>query len=77
MHASAFFHYQDLTTTVERVAGNTSIGDSESLDLGGSTYLRWGNENWPVRTGIDYLARRNVTAQERSRNNEAILLLNE
>ena len=77
LHASAFFHYQDLTTTVERVAGNTSIGDSESLDLGGSTYLRWGNENWPVRTGIDYLARRNVTAQERSRNNEAILLLNE
>jgi outer membrane receptor protein involved in Fe transport len=77
LHASAFFHYQDLTTTVERVAGNTSIGDSESLDLGGSAYLRWGNEYWPVRTGIDYLARRNVTARERSRNKEAILLLNE
>jgi iron complex outermembrane receptor protein len=76
-HASAYFHYQDLTTTVERVAGNTSVGDSESLDLGGSAYLRSGSNSWPVRIGIDCLARRNVTAQEQSRDSEALLLRDE
>lgn len=76
-HGSAFFHYQDLVTTVERVEGNTTTGDSESLDLGGSAYIRWGDNSWPVRTGIDYLARRNVTAQEQSWDSTALPVLDE
>jgi iron complex outermembrane receptor protein len=61
LSASTYYHYQSLDTRVEQVGESISDLSSESLDFG--FRLAWHLDH--LRSGIEYLGRRNVKADER------------
>jgi iron complex outermembrane receptor protein len=62
--SSVFLHAQDLETSVERLGQRLNEVDNQSLDYGAKLVLFRGSELNPLRLGLDYLARRDVDADE-------------
>ena len=65
LSASVFYHYQELDTRVEQAGASLNEVSSESLDFGGRVAFDWPDSPLNLRTGVEYLGRRDVQSDEK------------